>query len=403
MEKTCRGGGQAISFLSIDQALRTTSNPQAFVKMKIVSIQRNLLSLLLVCGLGVFFQQAEPGRAQDLTADQLEEISAQLQTIRKVLNDQASKRNQNAADVFLAASGSGKEALELYVKCYKEVNFDREGRKESDFRDWRDKQENRFRDDAFIEGLRLQLRYLGLSCKAAEAEDLSEVFGSLMAYVDSLSQLEEMPGNEAMRSVNGTVFAQAYELDKQLARNKSWEQVPYNISGIYEKTILPYLRAESPDRLANAWDKRIEQQTRLVQFLEREKEKQLKGSADEKRRIRNKQSARSKGANGKILRAHDKEYFLRETLPGLKWGKMVDMFNYGNSAKASLDMLAFIKENIKHPKAEAWMSQFANLLSKATTSESTPPPSGTTTSTATGTTGTTSPTSKSKVPPGFDR
>jgi hypothetical protein len=380
--------------------------------MKILSIQRALLPTLLVCGLGLFSPIVENGRAQELTPDQLEEISAQLAAIRKVLSDQASSRNQNAADVFLAAAGSGKEALELYVKCYKEVNFDREGRKESDFRDWRDKQADRFREDAFIEGLRLQLRYLGLSCKAAEAEELSQVFGSLIAYVDSLSQLEEMPSKEAMQAINSTVFAQAYELDEQLAKNKSWEQVPYNISGIYEKTILPYLRKESPDRLANAWDKRIEQETRVVQFLEKEKEKQLKGSADDKRKTRDKQTERSKGNGGNggnVLRTHDKEFFLRDTLPSLRWGKMVDMFSYGNRPKAALDMLVFIKENIKSPKAETWMNQFADLLSKAgaprepTQPSSPPAPASAPTATPPGTTSTTSATSKSKAPPGFDQ
>lgn len=380
--------------------------------MKILSIQRSLLSAFLVCGLGLFSPIVENGRAQELTPDQLEEISAQLKAIRKVLSDQASSRNQNAADVFLAAAGSGKETLELYVKCYKEVNFDREGRKESDFRDWRDRQADRFRDDAFIEGLRIQLRYLGLSCKAAEAEELSQVFGSLMAYVDSLSQLEEMPSNEAMRAINGTVFAQAYELDGQLGKNKSWEQVPYNISGIYEKTILPYLRKESPDRLANAWDKRIEQETRVVQFLEREKEEQVKGSADDKRKARDRQSERSKGNGGNggngenVLRTHDKEFFLRETLPSLRWGKMVDMFDYGNRPKAALDMLAFIQENIKSPKAETWMNQFAGLLGKAAVPrETTPPatPASPTSTPASTTPGTTSAAAKSKVPPGFDQ
>ncbi|MCF6311342.1 MAG: hypothetical protein L3J39_02725 [Verrucomicrobiales bacterium] len=292
-----------------------------------------------------------------LSPDQIEEISEQLAAIRKVLTERSSSRNQNAADVFLAAAGSGKDALALYVKCYKEVNFDREGRKDADFRDWRDKQANRFRDDAFIEGLRLQLRYLGLSCKAAEAEELDEVFGNLMSYVDGLTQLKEMPGREAMQAINGTVFAKAYELDKQLAKNKSWETVPYNLAGIYEKSILPYLRKENPSQLMGAWDKRIDQQTRVVQFLEREKEKQLKGSRDDKVKIRNRQSKQSG-----VMRAHDKEFFIRETLPSLKWGKMVDNFKYINRAQAALGMLTFIKENIKDPKAETWMTQLTGLL-----------------------------------------
>lgn len=361
----------------------------------------------LACGVCALLALGS-GRAEvkGLTPDQIEKISEQLAAIRKVLTEQSSNRNQNAADVFLAAASSGKEALDLYVKCYKEVNFDREGRKESDFRDWRDKQSNHFRDDAFIEGLRLQLRYLGLSCKAAEAEELDEVFSRLMSYVDGLTQLKEMPGREAMQAINGTVFARAYELDKQLAKNKSWETVPYNLAGIYEKTILPYLRKENPSQLMGAWDKRIEQQTRVVQFLEREKEKQLKGSRDNKVKIRNQQSRQ-----GGVMRAHDKEFFIRETLPDLKWGKMEDNFKYINRTQAALGMLAFIKENIKSPKAETWMTQLATLLTDPETEDKTAAPVTavpavrTTKPSASGKStpsGGSSSSKGSKVPPGFD-
>jgi len=176
------------------------------------------------------------------------------------MTDKTSALNQSAGDIFLAASMSDKAALELYIRCYKQEFFDKDGRKESDFRDWKDKQEARFRNDSFIEGLRVQLKYLGLSCKASEAKELSEVFGNLMTYVDSLTQLNEMPGNEVMQSISQSVFARAYELNQQLAKNESWEMVPYNIPGIYEKTILPYLREENPSQLGAAWDKRIEQE-----------------------------------------------------------------------------------------------------------------------------------------------
>ena len=332
--------------------------------MKTQAIRRRFFPGILILTICFALSYTGSGRAQGLSPDQLEKISAQLAAIRKVLSDKSSDRNKGAADTFISASQSGKEALALYVQCYKKVNFDLEGREESDFRDWRDKQADRFRDDAFIEGIRLQLRYLGLSCKAAESEELSEVFGNLMSYVDSLTQLEEMPGNEAMQSINGTVFAKAYELDRQLAKNKSWEPVPYNIPGIYEKTILPYLREENPSKLDSAWDKRIEQEMRVVQFLEKEKEKEQKGSRDDKRETRNKQSQRKQGGGGGggMMRSHDKEFFIRQTLPMLKWGKMVDMFKYGNRSSAALGMLNFIKENIANPKAEIWMNQFTALL-----------------------------------------
>jgi len=227
------------------------------------------------------------------------------------------------------------------VECYKLVYYEKQGRNESDFRDWKDKNESRLKDDAFVEGLRVQLRYLGLSCKASQAAELSQVFGNLMAYVDSLTELSEMPGNEVMQSISQTVFARAYELNQRLSNNENWELVPYNIPGIYEKTILPYLRETNPSRLPAAWDKRIEQEKAVVQFLEKAKLKEQRGSRDDKRNVRNKQNQRSQGGgNGiNIMKTHDKEFFIRQTLPDLQWGKLIDMFSYGNQPKAALDML----------------------------------------------------------------
>ena len=241
------------------------------------------------------------------------------------------------------------------------VDYDRAGRPESDFRAWREAQEDRVKDPKFMGSLQLQLRYLALSCQAAESDDLSRVFGPLMSHVDSLSQLSEMPTGPVTQSVANSVFAKAYYLEKLLGGNENWEPVPIDIAGIYSRTILPYLREKDPSSLMNAWDKRIEQQTRLVMMLEEKKEDELRGlNRDEERRARNNQVNR-----GGTMGEHSKEEFTRHTLPQLQWGKLKDMFLYVDQVAGAKGMLDFVDANLTGEMGEQFYSEFEGLIDSA--------------------------------------
>ncbi|MEM6279239.1 MAG: hypothetical protein AAF733_07160 [Verrucomicrobiota bacterium] len=299
--------------------------------------------------------------ANDLTLDQIEALKKKAEVIQANLDQHLANRNNNAGDRFAAASTDPRAAVSLYLDCHKMVNFDREGRPESDFRAWKDGQENRLKDAATVESLQMQLRYLALSCKAAEAEEIEEIFTPLMNYVDSLSRLEEMPTGMLTNSVANSIFAQAFFLEDLLGNNEGWEAVPFNIGGIYESTIFPYLRSENPAALMNAWDKRIEQQTRIAQMLQAQKEAQLRGmDRDEQRRARNNQD-RQEG----LMRELDMDDFVARTLPRLRWARLKDMFNFVNEVEAMQQMLPFLEEHITHELGKDFMTDFNQLLNEA--------------------------------------
>ena len=296
--------------------------------------------------------------AQELTSEQLASLRAKLKTLRADLESHLSSRNTGAGGVFSAAAGDPRAAVDLYLKCEKLVNYEREGRPESDFRAWKEENEDRLRDAGFVESLQMQLRYLALSCQAAEAKEIDQVFTPLMSYVDSLSRLEEMPTGNLTSSVAGSVFAEAYNLQRLLGENDGWEDTPFNISGIYESTILPYLREEKPDALMNAWDKRIEQETRLVQMLEVHKEKELRGmNRDQQARARGQQNR-----GGGVLRRLDKDDFIRETLPRMQWAKLRDMYEYVNQLEGAKAMLSFVEEHLQHDLGEEFFQAFEAVI-----------------------------------------
>ncbi|MEM7602334.1 MAG: hypothetical protein AAF357_13070, partial [Verrucomicrobiota bacterium] len=324
-----------------------------------------ILVLALIC----------PARATDLTLEQIESIKIRAKSIQENLDNHLSSRNSSAGARFAAAAADPKAAIALYLDCHKVVNFDREGRPESDFRAWKDVQEDRLKEPNSIESLRLQLSYLALSCKAAEAEKLEEVFAPLMSYADSLSRMQELPTNAMTASVAQSVFSEAFYLKKLLGGNEGWEPVPFNIAGMYEKTIFPYLRSENPSALMSAWDKRIEQQSKIVQMINDHKEAALRGlDRDEQRRARDnedRQGARNRqggqdGQNG-IMRTLDIDDFTARTLPRMRWDRLKDMFLYVSEYQAAQEMLPFLEEHLTHELGEDFFSEFDQLINEAST------------------------------------
>ncbi|MAS94218.1 MAG: hypothetical protein CMO55_13560 [Verrucomicrobiales bacterium] len=317
------------------------------------------LRLFLFSAIAVCFS---PVRGADLTPEQIESLKAKLKSLKENLDNHVSTRNSGAGDAFMNAASDPRAAVDLYINCYKLVNFDREGRSESDFRAWKDDQSDRFRDPQFVESLQHQLRYLALSCDAAEVESVDKVFSSLMSYVDGLSRMEELPGPMLTQSVAGSIFAKAYYLEKLLGKNENWESVPFNIGGIYDRTILPHLRSENPSALMSAWDKRIEQQSRLAMLVEQKKEEQLRGmDRDQARRARNAQN-NQRGVLGTL----DSDDFANRTLPLLKWGKLKDMFYHVDQVNGAKAMLDFVEANLTTELGEDLYSDFANVISSAT-------------------------------------
>jgi hypothetical protein len=299
--------------------------------------------------------------ANELTPDQISSLKARLKAIKENLESVVTSRNTSAAQTFASAAVDPKAAVELYLKCVKVVDYDREGRPESDFKGWKDAQSDRITQPEFVASLQLQLSYLALSCKAAESEDKTAVFNALLAHVDGLSRLTEMPSGGITQSVANSVFAKTYYLENLLGKNDEWESVPINIAGIYSRTILPYLRKENPAALMNAWDKRIDQQTRFVMMLEEQKEKELRGmNRDEERRTRNAQSNQ-----GGAMKDHSKEEFTNHTLPRLQWGKLKDMFLFVDQVSGAKAMLDFVEANLNHEYGEEFYSEFEQLIESA--------------------------------------
>ena len=267
-----------------------------------------------------------------LTSDQITKIRERIESLQEAITEATDAKNTSLVEIFLKASASDSAAIQLYQDCVREVEYDRLNQRGQDYREWERRNAERMREGDFATGLRIMLQYLAISIEAARADDLATVFPKLREYVDNLATLDEIPGGGLERSIANSVFARRYELEREFAeRNETWEMNPLDIGGMYDKTILPYLRKESTERLMAAWDSRVTQERTLAE---------VRGDAALAR-------------------------FERETIPELKWARLKDQFVFENRVLAAAAMLEHIQENVGpplHPKAALWLQEFAELM-----------------------------------------
>lgn len=327
------------------------------------------VSLILIGGTGAIPAQTTTGSAPAkpevpvLTESQREAIEQQIKTLRAAAKSNVLGRYGSAEEAFRKAASDPKLAVELYMACYKEINFTRLEREDRDYRAWEDGNEDRLKFGPYARGLQMQLQYLWMATRAAQAEDISTIFPDLTAFIGQIAQMTEVPHPVLNNSVAGTVFAEVYELDDLLQKNEdNWELNPMDIGGIYEKTIYPYLRTEAPQNLNTAWDRRIQAETRLAQlFIEFEEgmERYQQRNEDESGRIRNEVRAMANFVSGQYRRAM---VFEKERLPVLKWGQARDLFRYSNQALGAKAMLDLIQANIGHENMEDWLRELEQMV-----------------------------------------
>ena len=278
-----------------------------------------------------------------LSPEQTKTLLQELKSIQDVLNGKRVSLRTSAVNVFRSAAASDKAVYEFYLQCHKTLKFDPRDASFSEFRDWRNKNEDRVKTKSNLAAMRLQLQYLVLTLRAAEGVERDVIVPELEAFVGNIVGHASDLGSGGMRtlrsSVKGTIFAQAYDLNRSL-ETPNWSYSPGDFAGVYEKTIFPYVREVKPAELGVTWDRRINLEKNYVMALQQGNDPGL-------------------------------EKFQTERLPRLYWQKSTDIFLNWSQKEGAAEKLRLIKTYATHPDVEKWVRDFQTLLTPKTT---TPPP-----------------------------
>jgi hypothetical protein len=280
---------------------------------------------------------------QNLTDEDREALLKRIEIVQEQAESNIDKKYRAAMSAFNSAINSENSAMELYLKCEEMVNFAKQNKKAVDFRDWKNKNSDKFSESDFRLALQYQLRWLVLSLQAtSENADREKLALEAIKIVDSIAKdATRLENYQSVlnQSVLVSIYAQAYNITSIEIEN--WPTAPGQFDAIYDKLILPPLRRV--DRIASLrtiWDKRITQKADIFE----------------------KWNSPEKGGSKSIQRSPEYEKFITETLPEFRWDAEVDIFKVGDQRGTSARMLKHIEDNLNHKSASKWIEAFTDLL-----------------------------------------
>jgi hypothetical protein len=289
-----------------------------------------------------------PARAQSLSPADMEALLEKLEKMREDANAKVDARFRAAIAAYTNAVGSDEAAMGLHLNCVQKVDFQDQQKKESEFRDWKRKEADQLSAPGHGLALRLQLRWLILTLRAASPKaDRDQLLPSVQEIVDIIARDADKLRHQQQilrQPVTSSAFARAYEITGVDVEN--WPMSPANISDIYEKILLPPLR--KPDRLEalrSAWVRRIQGEIAIEQASA--------GDDD---------SGGRKNGGGARPRADDYERFMAETVPELQWQMEMDLFRNGDQQGSAMRMLGHLEKYMSHRSARKWSDELKSIL-----------------------------------------
>jgi hypothetical protein len=334
--------------------------------------------------------------APPLTPEQTATIMKQLEALETTVGKSRVDLLASALVKFREASSSPKEAVRLWLDCFKLEEYERKNLPAADFLEWKEGNSpdaQRLQDERFVNAIGLQLEYLVLSIQAqdiAEQKDMGPIVTALQAFLPKLVKVVdeavkhtgtgaveiegtpqkdtqgrrpngsdfERPGGKGVRRAatagggggTGNLGRAAGELGQVLnepvnsslfcraylidglLKRADWSYSPIDVAKIYETVIFPYYLAMKPAELPGQWDARINAELALRKMVMSEKEFEL-------------------------------EY--KERHPALLWQKASFMLERNiNPLQALADMLKIVRDNPGHSNAGAWLKQIRTLVAQ---------------------------------------
>ncbi|MDI1313431.1 hypothetical protein [Prosthecobacter sp.] len=336
-----------------------------------------LLAVVLAYPASAQTPAAEPEKPESkviLTPAQTEHILKELEKVEAQIGKGRGSVFGVAMAKFREGMASPAAALALYLECYKLEHFDRKNLKQTDFMDWRTRNEVRLKDEDFKRALSLQLEYLVLTIQAQEIDEPSKmapIVASVQAFLaKAITAVQGATshsasgavvdkdakggrkgggggvgggggggggGNAPAGDILGTLrqsvatseFAKAYSLEDFLKR-KEWEYQPLGVRGIYSNIVFPYYLAEKPTELPAQWDARINAEVAMRKA---------------------------------IMSETEYAEYSKDTGPRMLWEKnnyLVE--NNVTPVVALADMLKVIQAYPSHPDAMNWLREFRDLI-----------------------------------------
>lgn len=272
-------------------------------------------------------------------------ILDELRKIREMQQEAKISEIESIHNAVRSAASSPTSAIDFYYEAVMKKRFSGLTRENTQLRDWKIENDEKHDDPVFREALQHHLAYIALSLRRTMNPEDPAVIEDLKRFAMSLYNEDEEVVNqkEWMQSpINSprqkSEIVDAYGLDHMLPPPNTWEMVPGNPDGMFEKSILPAMRERKDPDLITYWNARIEN---------------LKAQA------------------GEADQTFERDTINQIKLPEVYWKRAQDLHLLGRQNEAINEMLLILKKFPGHPAFDQWI---ADLEKKVTELAKASPP-----------------------------
>lgn len=280
------------------------------------------------------------------------DLNSMLRELNELQGKQKENLTRNRAQLvqnLSTAAQSAEKSLDLYFEAVMAMNFEGMNRENTMFKEWKDKEKEKWSSKQFETALRFYLYYMAISVRKGANEPNATLMPQLIGYCrDYLAARDLVKDQDIMKKPLSTfIIANYLQISQLLPKGEDWEQAPGNIDGIFEKSVLPYWREMKSPYLIDYWDRKM---------------------ADE---------AADSEESG-LDSAATKFNLLRR--PSLMWSRSQEYFALGQNNRAITEMFAIIKAYPSHPQFGNWVAALKEKIAPPAPAPAAPEqqPAGTT-------------------------
>lgn len=280
-------------------------------------------------------------QAQDANPVDVQSLLHELNELQQKQKENSLRNREQLVQSLNAAAQSHEKALDLYFDAIMAMNFAGANRENTKFKEWKDKEKDKWQSRAFQTALQFYCYYLSLSIRKAADEPKETFMPSLIGYCrDYMASRDLVRDQDVMKKpVNNFIIANWLQISPILPKAEDWEMTPGNLDGIFEKVVLPYWREVKSPYLLDYWDRRI--------ATEAEDSEDVGLDA----------------AAGK---------FTQLRRPTLLWSKAQEYFVLGQNNRGITEMFGIIKAYPGHPQFTNWVNTLRSKLSPPVQPEAPP-------------------------------
>jgi len=300
------------------------------------------------------------GHAQDGQTVDIGKMLQELRQLREQTTAKAKTDKLRAIQEVSAAAASGESAVLVWEKAMMATHFDGVTKEATAFKAWRDGEGEALKEPEARNAARLYFQWLALTLQRSSGTPVKDLLPAVVNYTKELSQdqvmidnledsikreKEKAEGKRKDRKSNdadvkkmhdsilnkplgGSMVVQWLKIGEWVAVEK-WEGTPGSYDGIFEKILLPELRAQHDQRVLEYWDLKIR----------RESENASKSKLE-----------------------FERDKFHSGRLPTLLWKRASDLAQIGFKNRAATDMFNLIRKYPTHPDAAEWMGKLEEML-----------------------------------------